>query len=268
MANAKNLAASKVINGGVEHQPFRGHQRSQTRNRHLRFAIFDLSSALGRQPSSVHNGAFMAGRILINFAHPAPKKSRVNRRLIAAVRDLEGVTINDLYEEYPDFYISVPREQELLLAHDIIVFQHPFYWYSHPALLKEWQDLVLEYGFAYGHKGTRLQNKDYLCALSTGGPKESYTRDGNNYFTVREFLAPTEQTARLCGMRFLPPFIVYGALRLETAEEIEEYAKLYRSIILGLRDGSIGEQELTGLTELNEVFNQQAQPPALPVLQT
>jgi Flavodoxin-like fold len=37
-------------------------------------------------------------------------------------------TISDLYEEYPTFDINVQREQELLLAHDIIVFQHPFYW--------------------------------------------------------------------------------------------------------------------------------------------
>ncbi len=92
----------------------------------------------------------MAKRVLILFAHPALQKSRVNRRLIAAVSNLENVTINDLYEEYPDFCVNVKREQDLLRSHDIIIFQHPFYWYSCPALLKEWEDLVLEYGFAYG----------------------------------------------------------------------------------------------------------------------
>ena len=96
----------------------------------------------------------MAKRVLILFAHPALQKSRVNRRLVAAVQNLENVTINDLYEEYPDFSIDVKREQALLESHDIIIFQHPLYWYSCPALLKEWQDLVLEYGFAYGAQGT------------------------------------------------------------------------------------------------------------------
>ena len=80
----------------------------------------------------------MAKRVLIQFAHPALQKSRVNRRLIAAVSNLENVTVNDLYEEYPDFSVNVKREQDLLRSHDIVVFQHPFYWYSSPALLKEW----------------------------------------------------------------------------------------------------------------------------------
>ena len=101
-----------------------------------------------------HGPITMANRVLIQFAHPALQKSRVNRRLIAAVQNLENVTINDLYEEYPDFFVDVQREQELLLSHDIIVFQHPFYWYSCPALVKQWEDLVLQYGFAFGAQGT------------------------------------------------------------------------------------------------------------------
>ena len=67
-------------------------------------------------------------RILVLFAHPALEKSRVNRRLVQAVRDLDGVTLHDLYEAYPDLDIDVAREQELLTLHDVIVFQHPFYW--------------------------------------------------------------------------------------------------------------------------------------------
>ena len=83
-------------------------------------------------------------RILVQLAHPVLERSRVNRRLLAAIRALDGVTINDLYEAYPTLAIDVEREQELLLTHDVIVFQHPFYWYSAPAIIKEWQDLVLE----------------------------------------------------------------------------------------------------------------------------
>ena len=66
-------------------------------------------------------------RILILFAHPAREKSRVNRVLSAAVRDLPGVTFHDLYEAYPDFGIDVEREQKLLLEHDVVVFHHPFF---------------------------------------------------------------------------------------------------------------------------------------------
>ena len=68
--------------------------------------------------------------ILIQFAHPALEKSRVNRVMLDAVRDLPFVTINDLYEEYPDFDIDIDREQSLLLAHDYVLLHHPMYWYS------------------------------------------------------------------------------------------------------------------------------------------
>jgi glutathione-regulated potassium-efflux system ancillary protein KefG len=177
-------------------------------------------------------------RILILFAHPALEKSRVNRRLVDAVRDLDGVTFHDLYEAYPDFFIDVPREQELLLEHDIIVLQHPFYWYSTPAIVKQWEDLVLEHGWAYGSQGTALRGKRMLTAITTGGRKVTYDRGGYSRFTVREFLAPIEQTASLCGMEYLPPYIAYGTHRM-TPADIAEHADEYGRVIVALRDGTL-----------------------------
>ena len=190
-------------------------------------------------------------RVLILFAHPAPHKSRVNRRLIESVRGLDNVTINDLYEEYPTFDINVSREQELLLTHDVIVFQHPFYWYSSPAILKEWEDLVLEYGFAYGTGGTKLQGKLFLTAITTGAPPEAYCRTGFNSFTIRQLLAPFEQTAKFCGMRYLPPFVVHSALGFRDAEEIHGQAQAYRHIIAGLRDGLLDPDEIERHERIN-----------------
>jgi glutathione-regulated potassium-efflux system ancillary protein KefG len=174
-------------------------------------------------------------RVLILFAHPALHKSRVNRQLAEAVKGLEGITFRDLYEEYPDLYLNVKAEQELLVAHDVIVFQHPFYWYSSPAILKEWQDLVLQSGFAYGDNGTALRGKKFLTAITTGAPSEAYQREGFNYFTIREFLAPFEQTARLCGMEYLAPFVIHAATRFSN-EEIVAAAEDYRRTITMLRD--------------------------------
>ena len=178
----------------------------------------------------------MPRRILILYAHPMPRKSRANRALVDAVHGLEGVTFHDLYETYPDFHIDVPKEQTLLLAHDVIVFQHPFYWYSAPALVKEWEDLVLEYGFAYGEKGTSLKGKLWQQAITTGGPAEAYEPTGYNRFTVRQLLAPFEQTAHLCGMEFLEPFIVPGVLTISRTE-LQAQAQRYRACIEQLRAG-------------------------------
>ena len=87
-------------------------------------------------------------KLLILFAHPRSSASVVQRAMLRAIDGLDGVTLADLYAEYPDFDIDVAREQDRLLAHDLIVLQHPFYWYSSPAIIKEWQDLVLENGWA------------------------------------------------------------------------------------------------------------------------
>lgn len=189
-------------------------------------------------------------KVLILFAHPALRKSRCNRRLLAAARAVAGVTIRDLYEEYSDFMIDVPQEQELLRAHDVIIFQHPFYWYSCPSLLKEWMDLVLEYGFAFGAGGNSLENKILLSAITTGGPAESYNQEGMNAFTVTEFLAPFEQTARLCGMHWLPPFLVQGAFTI-TPAVLEEHAQDYSRLLEGLRDGKVNRNNVRGLGQLN-----------------
>ncbi|MCL4822358.1 MAG: NAD(P)H-dependent oxidoreductase [Vicinamibacteria bacterium] len=176
-------------------------------------------------------------RVLVLFAHPALEKSRVNRPLAGAAR-ASGVTFHDLYEAYPDFDVDVGAEQQRLLDHDVIVLQHPFYWYQPPALVKQWLDLVLEHGWAYGTGGTALRGKRWLHAITTGGREAAYARDGFNRFTVRELLAPLEQTARLCGMEFLPPFVVHGTHRLETGA-IAAAADEYAALLSALREGRV-----------------------------
>lgn len=190
------------------------------------------------------------GRILVLFAHPALEKSRLNRRLVDAVRDLPGVTVHDLYEEYPDFEIDVAREQELLLEHDGIVFQHPFFWYSTPAMLKQWQDLVLQHGWAYGSQGTALHGKWMMSAITTGGREEAYGPDGRNRFTIRQLLAPIEQTAALCGMDYLPPFVVHGTHRMQEPE-MQDHAADYRAVLEGLGHGALDREAIRPLPRLN-----------------
>ncbi len=177
-------------------------------------------------------------RILVQFAHPAFEKSRVNRRLVSAIRGLADVTFNDLYEAYPEFDVDVGREQELLLEHDVVVLHHPFFWYSTPALLKQWEDLVLEHGWAYGSTGEALVGKRMMSVVTTGGRETAYGPEGRNRFTIRQLLAPIEQTAVLCGMEYLPPFVVHGTHGMDT-QEMERHADDYRTMLEALRDGTL-----------------------------
>jgi glutathione-regulated potassium-efflux system ancillary protein KefG len=196
----------------------------------------------------------MPSRVLIIFAHPALEKSRVNRYLARAVEGMPEVTFHDLYEEYPDFQIDVKGEQELLVAHDVIVFQHPFYWYSCPALLKEWLDLVLEHGFAYGRDGTALAGKVLLNAVTTGGPQDAYRPEGYNRFTMRQLLAPFDQTAHLCGMRYLAPFVVHRSLLVSTAEDAAPHARAWHAAVTALADGTLDWEAAAGAERLNDVI--------------
>lgn len=188
-------------------------------------------------------------RVLVVFAHPAFEKSRVNRQLVAAVRGLPGVTVHDLYEAYPDFDVDVRHEQRLLLEHDVLVLQHPFYWYSTPALIKQWEDLVLEHGWAYGTRGTALRGKRWVSAITTGGGEQAYGPDGLNRFTVRQLIAPLEQTARLCGMVFLPPFVVHGTHRLDAAA-LADAAADYCAVVEALRDDRFEADAIAHLPRL------------------
>jgi glutathione-regulated potassium-efflux system ancillary protein KefG len=180
-------------------------------------------------------------RILVLFAHPRLRQSVVQRALLGAISGLDGITVRDLYAEYPDLMIDARREQSSLLAHDLLVLQHPFYWYSSPAVIKEWLDIVLEEGWAYGAGGDRLHGKFLLNALSTGGPQEAYHGKGRNRFPMRELLAPFDQTAYLCGMGWLEPFVVHAGRKLDDAV-LTERAERYRDLLIGLRDGRLDPQ--------------------------
>lgn len=146
--------------------------------------------------------------------------------MVNGVAEIDGVTFHDLYEEYPDFYIDVEREKALLEGHDRIVWQHPLYWYSSPALLKQWFDVVLQYGWAYGPGGDALKGKTVKSVITTGSGPRSYDRKGHHRFSIDEFLRPFEQTAVLCGMVYEEPIVFFKALESE-GDELAEAASTY-----------------------------------------
>lgn len=178
--------------------------------------------------------------VLVLFAHPALEHSRVQRRLLEAPSGLAGVRVRDLYELYPDLDVDVGVEQSILGEHDAVLFQHPFYWYSAPPLVKQWQDLVLEHGWAYGHEGRALSGKLTFHVLSAGGGEEAYGPEGYNRFSVPELLRPFEQTAALCRMRWLPPYVVHGTHRLAD-DVLDRHVENYRRLLIAVRDRTLDE---------------------------
>lgn len=190
-------------------------------------------------------------KVLVLFAHPSLERSEVNIKLLAASEAIGEITVVDLYREYCTLQIDIDREQQRLLAHDVIVFMFPLYWYSTPSLLKEWQDLVLEYDFAYGPRGVALQGKTFLCALTAGGPEDAYCAMGSNQYSLRELLRPLEQTARLCGMHFLAPFALYGSRNAVEEDRVHCHVNDWIRVLHALRDDRIDPVRAATLPRLN-----------------
>lgn len=192
-------------------------------------------------------------KILILFAHPALEKSRVHKTLLKHIGGLDHVTFIDLYEHYPDFDIDVKREQQLLLSHDIIIWQHPLYWYSAPALLKQWQDLVLEHGWAYGKTGKALTGKKVFNVITSGGGMKAYQPEGYQHCTMPEILKPFERTAILCSMVYWPPFWIPGTHKLDAAE-INEYGEKYRQLLIELGIDNLNEADVEQANCINDLI--------------
>ncbi|KYG64375.1 hypothetical protein AZI87_13910 [Bdellovibrio bacteriovorus] len=161
-------------------------------------------------------------KALVLFAHPFSKQSRVNRAIMDQLRELKHVRVHDLYEEYPYFHIQVQKEQELLLEHDLVVWQHPFYWFSMPPLMKLWCDEVLRRGFAYGPEGNKLHGKDFFLSITTGG-----WGDPSSPGSVEDFFPPYRQTIEQCGMKWHKPVVMTGTGRA-TEEQILLHAEAVR----------------------------------------
>lgn len=198
-------------------------------------------------------------RVLVYQAHPGAQHSHANAAMDAATQSVDGIEFVDLYATYPRFDIDVAKEQARILESDAILFQYPLFWYSTPSIIKEWQDLVLQHGFAYGSDGDKLTGKILSLGVTCGAPEQAYGAEGYNGFALRTLLTPMEQTARLCHMQFLSPYVLYGALAKREANALGPHAEGWRRWLIGLRDDTVDLAKANALDvvqehDLNEVI--------------
>jgi glutathione-regulated potassium-efflux system ancillary protein KefF len=174
--------------------------------------------------------------ILVIYAHPAPHRSPVHRRLAETARALPGVEVHDLYAAYPDFDIDDEHERARLAAARLLVFLHPFRWYGMPALLKEWMEVVLQPGWAYSdgnHAGEcALRGKGFWLVTTTGSGPDAYRPGGLHGRPFGDFLAPYEATAALCGMDWIAPLVMHGAAQA-APDAVDAHAAEFRHRLEG-----------------------------------
>jgi glutathione-regulated potassium-efflux system ancillary protein KefF len=180
--------------------------------------------------------------VTLIYAHPYPQHSRLGKTLLSSIQDLSDIQIRPIYDLYPDFHINIKQEQENLEKSDLIIIQHPLYWYHSPALLSLWFEKVLENGWAYGKDKEgkpvkALKGKQMWWVVTTGSDQESYTHSGSVGFPFDTVGAPFKMIANFCEMEWLTPFVIHDGHDI-SAEELDLAANRYRKELLQLLEQS------------------------------
>ena len=167
--------------------------------------------------------------ILIIYAHPYPRHSHANKRMLEQAGTLDCVEVRSLYQLYPDFNIDIAAEQEAISRADLVIWQHPLQWYSVPPLLKLWMDKVLTHGWAYGEGGTALYGKHLLWAVTTGVGEHHF--DIGSHPGFESLAQPLQATAIYCGMKWLAPFSMHNTF-VNDDETLNATARHYKQRLM------------------------------------
>jgi glutathione-regulated potassium-efflux system ancillary protein KefF len=141
--------------------------------------------------------------IIIVSGHTDLNNSVANKTILEALtKKLPKAEFDYLDKLYPDYKINVEAEQQKLIKADIIVLQHPIFWYSMPSLLGKWIEDVFIRGFSHGSTGDKLHGKQLISSFTTGAPEVNYHKDGAVGYEIEELLPPIKATCKLCGLQF------------------------------------------------------------------
>lgn len=189
-------------------------------------------------------------KTLLIVSHPDIIESHSQQYFLSSIKGREDVTVHILESLYPDGKIDVKKEQELLKQHDRILFQFPFYWYSSPPLLKHWQDVVLEEGFAYGDNGNKLNGKEFGLIVMIGVPEREYQAGGKELFSFNELTKPYQAIANKTGMHYLRPLPIYQFGYMEEDQKMDTLISYWQMLTM-VNDNSLASREKWLIEQLN-----------------
>lgn len=191
-------------------------------------------------------------KTLVIISHPSILESSSQQFLLSAVPKNHHITIHHLEHAYPDGNIDVNREQQLLKEHDRIIFQFPFYWYSTPAFLKQWQDEVLTEGFAHGNERGKLVGKQFGLIFMLGVHEREYQAGGRELYTISELTRPFQAMAHKTGMRYLRPLTVFQFAYMTDEEKMNLFID-YQQMLTNKNDNSLISKEKWIINQLENM---------------
>lgn len=154
-------------------------------------------------------------KTLVVVAHPQLTSSATQAFFKAAATSEAEVTWHELKLPF-----DVKAEQTLLKTADRIIFQFPMYWYSAPAILKQWLDEVWNNQLT---SEQLVKGRQLGIVVTVAHSARAFGPGASQEYTIAELLRPYQALAHATGMVYLPPFPVYQFAR----QSDEEHQLLY-----------------------------------------
>lgn len=131
------------------------------------------------------------------LAHPNIGESIGNKIISTTFNKEDNTEVRHLNLIYPDTKIDIKAEQDAILTADTIIFQYPLFWYSTPAILKEWIDQVMQYGFAFGND-SKLAGKKVIVSFTIGSSIKEYPNE-----VIEKIVFHIKGLTHYCKMEYL-----------------------------------------------------------------
>src|SRR5699024_10007391 len=205
-------------------------------------------------------------KTLVIISHPDIINSSSQQFLMNTVSESDDITIHHLEGTYADGNIDVAKEHALLQEHDRIIFQFPFYWYSAPPMLKQWQDDVLIDGFAIGKGGNVLNGKEFGLVFVVGIREQEYQAGGRELFSISELMRPFQALAHKTGMTYIKPMPIFQFNYLTEAERLN-LVVTYLQMLTAENDLSLLAKEKWLLDELEKTNKNTLQEKDVPIIE-
>lgn len=179
-------------------------------------------------------------KVLIVFTHP--NSSSFNHALLEKIsaglkQSGHEVKVKDLYQENFDPVLKseelsqlhngnipsrIAAEQKQLLWAEGLIFIYPLWWFTPPAMLKGWFDVVLTNGvaFEYSNEGAKglLKHKKAMVMITAGASKIWFKQNNALEISYRPI---TDGTLSFCGIEDVSHNIYYDIVNRTDEERAE-----------------------------------------------
>ncbi|MGY3723933.1 Putative NADPH-quinone reductase (modulator of drug activity B) [Granulicatella balaenopterae] len=156
-------------------------------------------------------------KTLVVISHPTLAESSLQQFLVSAVEAKDSVCVRHLesvLKDSPTGHFDRTSERQAVKRADRIILQFPMYWYSSPAVMKQWMDEVLDIKWA-----KQIGSKEVGIVTNMGIKERSYQAGGREQFTLSELLRPFQATVNALGWQYLHAFPIYQFIYLTEKEK-------------------------------------------------